>query len=64
MHIGDVNGWGQLVYRCCSRDDAGNETCGEIWDDEWVWVLRAFIVIITVLLFLYFPIMIPKVGGV
>ena len=63
MHVEDKNGWGELVYRCCSRDDAGHETCDEIWDDEWVWVLRTFVIIITILLFLYFPSVIPKVSA-
>ncbi|XP_070175037.1 uncharacterized protein [Littorina saxatilis] len=60
MHVGSENGWGRLVYYCCSRNDAGNEFCSEIGDDYWVWVLRSFIVIVSVLLFLYFPKMIPK----
>ncbi|KAK7102141.1 uncharacterized protein [Littorina saxatilis] len=60
MHVGSKDGWGRLVYYCCSRNDAGNEFCSEISDDHWVWVLRSFIVILSVLLFLYFPMMIPK----
>nr|KAG5694261.1 hypothetical protein BaRGS_021576 [Batillaria attramentaria] len=61
MHVGDYDGWGRLVYRCCHRDDEGNESCNNISDDEWVWVLRAFIITVSALLFLYFPTFIPKV---
>ncbi|KAK7479934.1 hypothetical protein BaRGS_00028842, partial [Batillaria attramentaria] len=60
MHVGDYDGWGRLVYRCCHRDDEGNESCNNISDDEWVWVLRAFIITVSALLFLYFPTFIPK----
>ncbi|KAL8613064.1 hypothetical protein ACOMHN_008833 [Nucella lapillus] len=60
QRVGDFSGWGRLVYHCCSRNDAGQETCTDVSDDDWVWILRAFIVIITILLFLYFPKLIPK----
>ena len=61
MHVKDYDGWGRLVYHCCSRNDDGHETCSDTSDDAWVWVLRAFIIIVTTLLFLHFPRLIPKV---
>ncbi|XP_076447449.1 uncharacterized protein LOC143284557 [Babylonia areolata] len=60
QHVGNFSGSGRLVYRCCSRDNQGLEACSEESDDEWVWVLRAFIITLCILLFLYFPRLIPR----
>ncbi|XP_059153421.1 uncharacterized protein LOC131939235 isoform X2 [Physella acuta] len=59
-HISDNNGWGRLLYRCCGLDNSKELYCDDVFEDDWVWALRAFIISITCILFLYFPMFIPE----
>lgn len=60
MRIIDDNGWGKQGYKCCRMSSAGHVTCYLVADDIWIWVLRSLIIIASVVLFLYFPLLIPK----
>ncbi|GFO36738.1 hypothetical protein PoB_006324300 [Plakobranchus ocellatus] len=59
MTIRDDDGWGKLNYRCCGFE-ADILHCSDVHEDEWVWILRAFIMAVTILLFLYFPVLLPR----
>ena len=48
-----------LCPRCCGFEDDILQ-CRDVMEDAWVWVLRAFIMAVTVLLFLYFPVILPR----
>ncbi|XP_059153412.1 uncharacterized protein LOC131939229 [Physella acuta] len=56
----DNEGWGRLVYRCCGYDSDKRMSCHDVYEGTWVWVLRSFILALTLILFLYFPLLIPK----
>ncbi|CAL1541430.1 unnamed protein product [Lymnaea stagnalis] len=58
--IGDNNGWGRAVYKCCGFDADKQLYCHDVFSETWVWILDAFVIALTVLLFLYIPVFIPK----
>ncbi|RUS86074.1 hypothetical protein EGW08_006167 [Elysia chlorotica] len=59
MTIRNENDWGKLTYKCCGFESDILQ-CRDVIEDAWVWVLRAFIMTVTVLLFLYFPAILPR----
>ncbi|GFR66138.1 hypothetical protein ElyMa_000220800 [Elysia marginata] len=59
MTIRNENNWGKLTYKCCGFESDILQ-CRDVKEDAWVWVLRAFIMTVTILLFLYFPVILPR----
>ncbi|KAH9510147.1 hypothetical protein Btru_043586 [Bulinus truncatus] len=58
--IANNGGWGRLLYRCCGYDSDNLLYCHDVFEDGWVWALRVFIVVLTIFLCLYMPVLIPR----
>ncbi|XP_059153423.1 uncharacterized protein LOC131939240 [Physella acuta] len=58
--VDDDDGWGRLVYRCCGYDYRKHLYCDDVYNGDWVWALQIFILTLTVIIFLYIPLLIPE----
>ncbi|XP_013075310.2 uncharacterized protein LOC106061662 isoform X1 [Biomphalaria glabrata] len=59
-NIADNDGWGKLVYRCCGFNSDKVQLCSTVQEEDWVWALQAVIITLTIILFFYFPSLIPS----